>query len=89
MKHLYRPLVLALLAVIMPCFGLTSGGLPPAALATSGIVQIDPNLPIHPYLQYGASVEPTRRVRVIVQKTSPLVSSPLIARAVGTTVAPQ
>ena len=83
MGYHFRLLGLALLVALMPWFSLTSGGTLPPIQASSGIIQLDPTLPIHPYLQYGASVEPTRRVRVIVQKTSSLVSSHLIAQSVG------
>lgn len=49
-------------------------------------VTMDSSLPVHPYLQYGAQVEPNRRVRMIVQTTGPGNRSAAIAGAIGASV---
>ncbi|HEY8599139.1 MAG TPA: S8 family peptidase, partial [Thermomicrobiales bacterium] len=52
--------------------GLSATGLPPlvteAGAAQPGLAALDPTLPLHPSLQYGAMVEPDKKVDVIVQK---------------------
>jgi serine protease AprX len=78
-------LVLVVLLVIAG-LGAPSTVPPAAALPLVSLVALDPSLRIHPYLQYGAQVEPSRRVRVIVQKTGAAVSSQLLAQAVGASV---
>lgn len=80
-----------LVAVLLLTVSVTSplamlSGLSPPPAAAQGIISLDLLQRIHPYLQYGAVVEPARRVRVIVQKTSPLISSQLIAGLVGAPV---
>ncbi len=53
--------------------GLGATGLPTLASgagATPKATGLDPALPLHPLLQYGALVEPDKQVVVIVQKTS-------------------
>ncbi|MBI3974752.1 MAG: S8 family peptidase [Chloroflexi bacterium] len=55
----------------------SKGPRPPA-----GTITFDPKLPVHPALQYGAAAEPSRKVRVLVQKTTHRASSEAIARAV-------
>ncbi len=57
------------------------GGSVAAAPATT----LDPKLPVHPYLQFGARVQPDRVVSVIVQKKSPAISSAALARSAGAT----
>jgi serine protease AprX len=76
------------LVFLCALLGVHAGAVDPAAAAGGrrqppGAVALDPRLPVHPYLQYGAHVEPERRVRVIVQKTGPGVSSAALARAAG------
>lgn len=46
-------------------------------------VTFDKKLPAHPRLQYGASVEPNRTVRVIVQRRDDRTDSRRLAAAVG------
>ncbi|HEV7665103.1 MAG TPA: S8 family peptidase [Chloroflexota bacterium] len=82
MKFLRRSALLPLimsLAVLLP----GAGGISASA---SGGINLDPNVPVHPYLQYGAQADPASVVRVIVQKTSSSVQSSLIALAVQTNV---
>src|SRR5690242_20667156 len=54
--------------------------LAPASVPTS--VPIDPNAKIHPLLQYGAVADPTRLVRVGIQKTRTDVASSLLTALV-------
>jgi serine protease AprX len=51
-----------------------------------GVVQINPNLAVHPYLQAEAHSQPSKRVRVIVQKTGSNVLSQTLAQLFGGTV---
>ena len=46
-------------------------------------VTLDPSLPVHPLLQYGAAVEPEKTVRVIMQRTHAAARGRDIANAVG------
>jgi serine protease AprX len=77
-RSLLRPLVL-LCALIL-------AGLNPAVVPAGASGALDPALPVHPALQYGAQQEPTRRVRVIVQKNSASVSNAAITKALGAKV---
>jgi serine protease AprX len=49
--------------------GQTGGGISGFPATPRLQVGFDPNLALHPALQYGAQVEPDRRVQVLVQKT--------------------
>jgi serine protease AprX len=71
--------VLAASGLLAPAFGNS------AAAAGIGL-NLDINLPIQPYLQYGAKVNPSHSVKVIVRKSTPLVDSQLLAAALGSTV---
>ncbi len=84
MRPLSRARSVALVLLLISAWLVLPGGLRPAPLAAT--VALDPSLPVHPYLQYGAQVEPNRRVHVIVQKTGAEVSSLLLAQAVGARV---
>ncbi len=53
------------------------------SVAAAPATTLDPKLPVHPYLQYGARVEPDRRVRVVVQLKNHLISRANIARVAG------
>ncbi len=63
-----------------------------AAIAAAGLTApasasaLDPTLPAHPALQYGAQAQPDKRVRVLVQKTNPHASSAAIAAAAGSQI---
>src|SRR5437899_12303186 len=46
-------------------------------------IKLDPSLPVHPALQYGAQVEPDKKVRVIVQKDRPERDAKDIASSAG------
>ena len=46
-------------------------------------IKLDPSLPVHPALQYGAQVEPDKKVRVIVQKDRPERDARDIASSAG------
>jgi serine protease AprX len=46
-------------------------------------IRLDPHLPVHPALQYGAQVEPDKTVRVIVQKDRAVSDARDIASSVG------
>jgi serine protease AprX len=60
-----------LMAPVLACLLLGPGlGVQAAAAATPVQVVLDSSLKIHPLLQYGAQTDPTRVVRVIVQKNS-------------------
>jgi hypothetical protein len=49
----------------------SSGGVPGAlASTTATVVSLDSTQKIHPLLQYAAQADPTRTLRVIVQKTN-------------------
>ncbi len=66
-RRLLVPVLLvitALLAALAPATGGAASG------KGGGTVTLDPNLPVHPILQYGAATEPDKKVRVIVQKLS-------------------
>lgn len=71
---------------------LTLSTVSPAARAVTqarpapGTVKLDPALPVHPYLQYGAQAEPDKVVRLLVQKKSGAADSKEIARSIGATV---
>jgi serine protease AprX len=56
---------------------------PRAAAAGRAGIPLDPTLPVHPLLQYGAQVEPDKWARVIVQKRSKGASGQAIAASVG------
>ncbi|HLN60885.1 MAG TPA: S8 family peptidase [Symbiobacteriaceae bacterium] len=78
--------ILFLIVLLLSTFGAAANGAsvkPPAAT-----VQIDPTLPVHPLLQYGAQVQPDKRVRIIVQK-EPGTSSEAVARAAGSKIQEQ
>src|SRR2546430_16210147 len=49
-------------------------------------IKLDPSLPVHPALQYGAQVEPDKKVRVIVQKDQPERGAKKIASRGGAKV---
>lgn len=46
-------------------------------------IVLDRSTPVHPYLQYGAQVEPDRKVQVIIQKTKRSIKSGEIERTAG------
>jgi serine protease AprX len=50
---------------------------------TKKAVTFDPKLRVHPRLQYGAQVEPDKKVRILVEKNSRAASSAAIAKAAG------
>ena len=77
-----RLLPLALLGAAILATGPTAG----AASPPSTGVHLDPSLRVHPALQYGAQVEPDKKVRVIVQKTSPEASARAMGDRLGATV---
>jgi serine protease AprX len=60
---------------------------PRAGAAPQARVTLDPAMPVHPCLQYGAQIEPNRRVRIVVQKTHPAADSKGIARSAGAELA--
>jgi serine protease AprX len=76
---------LRIIAVMVAClligaFGAqVTAGAPQSAEA----VTIDPDLPVHPLLQYGAQVEPDKKVTIVVQKTSRNVKSADLAKSAG------
>ncbi len=70
------------LARVLACVVLGSA-LSPSAGAQTATPSIDTSLKVHPLLQYGAQVEPTKLVRVIVQKSNPGGSKDSIAKPVG------
>jgi serine protease AprX len=63
--------------------GLLAPALAMPARAGALLPLVDPALKLHPWLQFGAIVEPDRPVRVIVQKASGLVSKLDILQAAG------
>jgi serine protease AprX len=79
----------SLLALTAACALLVPLLSPIAAGATPSSTPpvIDSKLKVHPLLQYGAQAEPTRLVRVIVQKANPLAKSDDLAKSVGGQVA--
>ena len=82
-SHTARLVALALLSTTaLSAAGPTAG----AASLQSSRVHLDPSLPVHPALQYGAQVEPDKKVRVIVRKTSPDVDVRDVAQGSGATV---
>jgi serine protease AprX len=83
---LFRKLLLILPAVLLAGLVLAPMGIAASPGSPPGRVLLDSTLPVHPYLQYGAQAEPNKRVRVIVQKTSPLVDSDGLGRSVGASV---
>lgn len=70
---------------------LAGGGLPhlaevAGAAAPAPPVKLDPALPLHPLLQYGAQLNPKATATVIVQATGPAVKMDAIAKAVKASV---
>jgi len=55
---------------------------PAAAASSSTVVSLDPTQKLHPLLQYGALVDPSGLVQVIVQKNRPDLVSDQVAAAV-------
>jgi serine protease AprX len=76
-KRLRAPIML-LIALILLAFAWPAGGA--SARPAAATVVIDPDLPVHPMLQYGAQVEPNKKVRIVVQK-EPGHSNKTIANA--------
>jgi serine protease AprX len=72
--------MLAVIGLVSPAIGVN-----PAAAAALAVT-LDANLPVQPYLQYGARVNPMHRVKVIVRKATPLVDSNVSAALVGSSV---
>ena len=70
--------------------GLGGGGLPGLAQGVGAAalpsVALDPALPLHPLLQYGAQFNPKATATVIVQATGPAVNMAAIAKATRATV---
>ena len=67
--------------------GLAGGGLPDlAGAAALPTAKLDPALPLHPLLQYGAQLNPKATATVIVQATGPSVNMAAIAKATKATV---
>src|SRR5687767_2314831 len=62
--------------------GAAAGG-PHVDRRTKKTLSIDPKLPVHPSLQYGAQVEPDKKVQIIVEKKAKSASSAAIASAAG------
>jgi serine protease AprX len=62
-------------ALLAPTVGAQAVG---AATTSTPIVSLNSSLKIHPLLQYGAAADPTRLVRVIVQKSSTNILDGLI-----------
>jgi len=69
---------------------MVGGGLPPltpgAQAAALPSIVLDPALPLHPLLQYGAQLNPKAVATVIVQATGPAVNMAAIAKAVNATI---
>jgi serine protease AprX len=70
------------LAAVVAC-ALLGSAVSPTVDAQTVAPTIDTSLKVHPLLQYGAQVEPTKLVRVIVQKANPGASKDSIAKPVG------
>lgn len=73
-------LLFVMLLALVPAAAGATGSRGPSERTTTA-VRLDPRLPVDPYLQYGAQVEPGRRVRILVQKRQPSDSSRGIASA--------
>lgn len=72
-------LIVGVFAALGPADG--RGARPVAAVPAK--VKLDPALKVHPLLQYGAQVEPNKRVRVIVQRANDKVDPKALATAAG------
>lgn len=84
-KNLALPVAILLGLLVLFALVPAAGAKPPTRPA-AGTVTIDPKLPVHPLLQYGAQVDPDKVVRLLVQKKSRNVKSQAIATAAGTDV---
>ena len=85
MKHRFVRLQL-LLVSLLTVTGLLSPALGAPVAAASLPLNLDQTLAVQPFLQYGALLNPSMSVRVIVRKTSPLLDSNVIAGLLGSTV---
>lgn len=84
MNRLLKKLwILILIATLIGTVGASTGMGSPRTPAN---LTIDPNLPVHPLLQFGAQVEPNKKVTIVVQKTGPEVASNAISKAAGASI---
>ncbi len=74
-KHRFVSIPVALTAVVL-AGTLLSGA---AMAAPRAPMKLDSNVRVHPKLQYGAQVEPNKKVRVLVQKKSPTLDARALA----------
>ncbi|MBV9897053.1 MAG: S8 family peptidase [Chloroflexi bacterium] len=89
MQVTHRARRLAALATTLLLLGSTLVG-PAASASTPTVVQLDPNAKIHPLLQYGSQADPSKLVRVVVQKTKNDISaSTLTAPISGASIVEQ
>jgi len=72
--------------VVVLLFGSLGAATGAGSSRDSGDVVIDPDLPVHPLLQYGAQVEPEKKVTVVVQKLNKGVSKKELEEVAGAAV---